>query len=185
MVMAILKPSQAYSHIATQYDKIYSSHKCEIENEYIRTILKKHNIPDGQVLDLGCGWGVLSSYLAMQGANVVGVDIDKKVKPYFEFISQLNDVYPKFINDDIFSKDFNIDYDYFIACDVCFYKKHTKDWAKFIKRITSENKQLLMSDPGRDPFWELLKICDVPHIVERYHVKEPRKADSYLVIFGE
>ena len=55
MVMAILKPSQAYSHIATQYDKIYSSHKCEIENKYIRTILKKHNIPDGQVLDLGCG----------------------------------------------------------------------------------------------------------------------------------
>ena len=49
MVMAILKPKQAYSHIATQYDKIYSSYKCEIENQYIRTILKKHKIPDGQV----------------------------------------------------------------------------------------------------------------------------------------
>ena len=168
----------------------HSIHGYKIWNSSLVLIdaLKKLNLKfseDNLILDLGCGWGVLSSYLAMQGANVVGVDIDKKVKPYFEFISQLNDVYPKFINDDIFSKDFNIDYDYFIACDVCFYKKHTKDWAKFIKRITSENKQLLMSDPGRDPFWELLKICDVPHIVERYHVKEPRKADSYLVILGE
>ena len=42
--MAILKPQQAYSKIAKDYDKIYSSYKCEIENEYIRTILKNKKI---------------------------------------------------------------------------------------------------------------------------------------------
>ena len=47
--MAILKPQQAYSKIAKDYDKIYSSYKCEIENEYIRTILKKNKINDGYV----------------------------------------------------------------------------------------------------------------------------------------
>ena len=42
-----------------------------------------------------------------------------------------------------------------------------------------------MSDPGRDPFWKLLEVCDVPHVLERYYVKKPRKTDAYLVIFGD
>ena len=50
--MAILKPQQAYSKIAKDYDKIYSSYKCEIENEYIRTILKNKKINEGFVLEL-------------------------------------------------------------------------------------------------------------------------------------
>ena len=74
---------------------------------------------------------------------------------------------------------------YFIACDVCFWKKHIKQWKKFIKRVVKDGKQLLMCDPGRESFWELLKICDVPHIVERHYISKPRKTDSYIVIFGE
>ena len=79
LVMAILKPQQAYSHIATQYDKIYSSHKCEIENEYIRTILKKNNIPDGQVLDLGCGTGNFLDWFPESFFRFEGVDISKEM----------------------------------------------------------------------------------------------------------
>ena len=85
MVMAILKPSQAYSHIATQYDKIYSSHKCEIENEYIRTILKKHNIPDGQVLDLGCGTGNFLDWFPESLFRFEGVDISKEMIKVAEY----------------------------------------------------------------------------------------------------
>jgi len=137
------------------------------------------------IADLGCGWGVLTSYFAKQNANVVGIDSDKKVKPYFDFTTKLNNVYPKFVNDDIFSKDFDFNYDLFIACDVCFHDKYTNSWAKFIRQIIKNKKQLLMSDPGRDPFWKLLEVCDVPHVVERYYVKKPRKTDAYLVIFGD
>jgi predicted nicotinamide N-methyase len=90
-----------------------------------------------------------------------------------------------FLCDDFFKKDFEIDYDYFIACDVCFWKKHIKQWKKFIKRVVKDGKQLLMCDPGRESFWELLRICDVPHIVERHYISKPRKTDSYIVIFGE
>ena len=85
MVMAILKPKQAYSHIATQYDKIYSSHKCEIENEYIRTILKKHNIPDGQILDLGCGTGNFLDWFPQSIFHFEGVDISKEMIKVAEY----------------------------------------------------------------------------------------------------
>ena len=137
------------------------------------------------VLDLGCGWGVLSSYLALNGANVVGVDKDPNVEPYFKCVADINNVSTLFLCDDFFKKDFEIDNDYFIACDVCFWKKHIKQWKKFIKRVVKDGKQLLMCDPGRESFWELLKICDVPHIVERHYISKPRKTDSYIVIFGE
>jgi SAM-dependent methyltransferase len=118
------------------------------------------------VLDLGCGWGVLSSYLALNGANVVGVDKDPNVEPYFKCVADINNVSTLFLCDDFFKKDF-------------------EQWKKFIKRVVKDGKQLLMCDPGRESFWELLRICDVPHIVERHYISKPRKTDSYIVIFGE
>jgi predicted nicotinamide N-methyase len=168
----------------------HTNHGYKVWNSSIVLIdaLKDLNLnyrQDDLIADLGCGWGIVTSYLSKHGANVVGIDIDKKVKPYFEFTTKLNDVYPKFISEDIFSKDFNNDYDLFIACDVCFYARHTKNWLKFIRTIVADGKQLLMSDPGRDPFWDLVKTCEVPHVIERHYVTKPRKTDSYLVIFGE
>ena len=77
--MAILKPQQAYSHIAKTYDEIYSSHKCEIENQYIRTILKKHSIPDGNILDLGCGTGNFLDWFPESIFRFEGVDISKEM----------------------------------------------------------------------------------------------------------
>ena len=77
--MAILKPQQAYSKIAKNYDKIYSSYKCEIENEYIRTILKKNKINDGYVLDLGCGTGNFLDWFPESIFTFKGIDISKEM----------------------------------------------------------------------------------------------------------
>ena len=44
--MGILRPQQAYSKIAKDYDKIYSSVKCEIENNYIRVLEDYSKVDD-------------------------------------------------------------------------------------------------------------------------------------------
>ena len=75
--MAILKPQQAYSKIAKDYDKIYSSYKCEIENEYIRTILKNKKLDEGFVLDLGCGTGNFLDWFPDSIFRFKGIDISK------------------------------------------------------------------------------------------------------------
>ena len=150
-------------------------------------IIKSINIliqKNSTVLDIGTGWGVLSSYLSKQGADVTGVDIDEKVKPFFNFVTNLNNVNPKFINKDIFSKDFDLNYDYYIACDVCFRKEHSANWVSLINKIVKQNKKLLMCDPGRKEFWNMIAACDVPHVMNRHYINKPREGDSFVVIFG-
>ena len=85
MVMAILKPKQAYSKIAKNYDNIYSSVKCEIENNYIRTILKNNNVPDGNVLDLGCGTGNYLDWFPNSFFKFKGIDISKEMIDVAEY----------------------------------------------------------------------------------------------------
>ena len=85
MVMAILRPQHAYSKIAKDYDKIYSSVKCEIENNYIRTILKNENIPNGNVLDLGCGTGNYLDWFPDSFYKFKGIDISKEMIDVAEY----------------------------------------------------------------------------------------------------
>ena len=45
------------------------------------------------MLDVGCGWGVLSCYLAKTfDSAVIGLDADEAVKPYFDFHAEKNNV---------------------------------------------------------------------------------------------
>ena len=64
-------------------------------------IIKSINIQiqkNSTVLDIGTGWGVLSSYLSKQGADVTGVDIDEKVKPFFNFVTIYQNIWTNVIS---------------------------------------------------------------------------------------
>jgi predicted nicotinamide N-methyase len=72
----------------------------------------------------------------------------------------------------------------YIACDVCFWRHQIDQWLELIDKLVANKKQLIMCDPGRQSFWELLDYCQVPHFIERKFIKEPRKTDSYITVFG-
>tara|TARA_Y100001973_G_C5163798_1_gene314958 strand:+ start:770 stop:1372 length:603 start_codon:yes stop_codon:yes gene_type:complete len=165
-------------------NKIWDSSMVIIES------LDEMDIINNKILDLGCGWGALTHYLQSKGAYAVGMDADKNVKPYFDLMSSLMNVKPKFILQDIFSKPLRLDFDTYIAVDVCFWNIHTDLWINLIKYLNNNDKQLIMVDPGRESFWELLdKISDGKHDVcfhyQRLHINKPKKTDAYIVIFGE
>src|SRR5690554_8058914 len=47
---------------------------------------------DCKLLELGCGWGVVSDYAASQlGIKATGMDIDDKVLPYIDTLAATND----------------------------------------------------------------------------------------------
>ncbi len=64
----------AYSDFASVYDMFMDNIPYEEWCEYITMLLKKYNINDGLVLDLGCGTGTLTSMLAEKGYDMIGVD---------------------------------------------------------------------------------------------------------------
>lgn len=66
--------SGAYTDFAGVYDMFMDNIPYEEWCEYIVTLLKKHGIEDGLVLDLGCGTGTLTELLADRGYDMIGVD---------------------------------------------------------------------------------------------------------------
>ncbi|MCG8312575.1 MAG: class I SAM-dependent methyltransferase [Pseudomonadales bacterium] len=138
-------------------------------------------------MDIGCGWGVLSCYLAKEfGAGVIGLDADEAVKPYYEYHAQENDVDIHFSVGTMQSvkKNALLEVDMIVGADICFWPELGKDWKKLIKRaLDSGVEQIYLADPGRSPFWDLVKHCEKKYggQVWSHDIKKPFKSDKYIL----
>lgn len=65
---------EAYSEFARVYDQFMDQTPYESWCEFLTMYLKKEQISDGLVVDLGCGTGTLTRLLAEQGYDMIGVD---------------------------------------------------------------------------------------------------------------
>lgn len=66
---------ESYSELAECYDIFMDAVPYEQWLGYIRNMFEKYNIPQGLVLDLGCGTGILTEMLAEAGYDMIGVDL--------------------------------------------------------------------------------------------------------------
>lgn len=65
---------EAYTGFAQMYDLFMDTVPYEEWGAYVVSELQKAQIESGLVLDLGCGTGILTEYLAGQGYDMIGVD---------------------------------------------------------------------------------------------------------------
>lgn len=139
------------------------------------------------VLDIGCGWGVLSSYIAREfDANVTGMDADEAVKPYFDYHADKNKVELDFSvgTMDSLKKKSLKDVDMLVGADICFWPELGRDWKKLIKRALDAGvEQIYVADPGRSPFWDLVKHCEKNYGGEvwSHDIKKPFKSEKYIL----
>lgn len=65
---------EAYTGFAFVYDLFMDETPYDKWGAYIENSLKEYGIFDGIILDLGCGTGVMTEYLAQKGYDMIGVD---------------------------------------------------------------------------------------------------------------
>lgn len=65
---------EAYTGFAEVYDTFMDNIPYEEWGEYLTGLLKEYGVPDGLLLDLGCGTGSMTELLAEAGYDMIGVD---------------------------------------------------------------------------------------------------------------
>jgi predicted nicotinamide N-methyase len=130
----------------------------------IMEYLLKNPLDDGQqVLDLGCGWGLLSIFCAKQfNADVTSLDADELVFPYLDTHATVNNVQLKTLHSrfaDI-AEDELLTTDVLLGGDICYWDGMVNELQVLIARaLVCGVKKIIIADPGRETFYRLASHC--------------------------
>jgi predicted nicotinamide N-methyase len=139
------------------------------------------------VLDIGCGWGPVSIYLASRGHKVTGLDIDEQVFEFLKLQAELNQVSVKTMQgsmDNLSKKDLQ-NYYAITGADICFWPELRDSWFSLLKRAAKAGvKKAIIADPGRQPFLDLIDKCNTQWncVMEPWYCLEPKKFIGHILI---
>ena len=114
-----------------------------------------------RVLEIGCGRGLLGIFLAKKYAcKVTASDFDEKVIPLVKIQAKVNnvDIETKVASFSELTVEYLKDFDLVIGSEICYSEEVAKDLTKLIeKAMTAGVKKLILADPGRPDFKELMQ----------------------------
>jgi predicted nicotinamide N-methyase len=141
-------------------------------------------------LEIGCGWGLVGLYLnKFQEINVDAVDIDSKVMAYHQLHTSINDCKVNFevCNFEKISGHKLAKYQYVLGSDICFWDELTQPLFELIQRAKESGvKKILISDPGRPPFWKLAELCaqEFKSEVISRRIEKPWNTEKYILVIN-
>lgn len=150
--------------------------------DYVASHRFKHK---ARVLDVGCGWGPASIFLASESYKVTGLDVDADVFAFLELQADLNQVKVKTRQGDMksLSAEELAQFDIITGADICFWDELTEEWFALLKRAAKAGvKQLVLADPGREPFFQLMKKCEKrwPSEMLEWYSLEPSRFEGFI-----
>lgn len=143
--------------------------------------------PAGPVLDLGCGWGLLSTFVARHfGIAACGVDADPAVAPFFHLQAQMNGVECDFLERRFAELGGEVltAFPCVIGADICFWDDMAQELAQLVDRAIDVGVEtVLIADPGRPPFWEFADHCAVEYCAEvfSHRIESPWPTEKWIL----
>lgn len=167
-----------------KYTKRGSVHWKEIMSKDIRVFNSYHkarygwilktagDIKGKKVLDLGCGDGVLTYFLAKAGARVTGVDNDETGLQYAnEKLSEFNkakNLTYTFVNASVYDLPFEADtFDVVVNCEVIEHLPEPERMLREMKRVLKPQGRVVITTPHR-----LTEVPQDPNHVKEYFPTE-------------
>jgi 2-polyprenyl-3-methyl-5-hydroxy-6-metoxy-1,4-benzoquinol methylase len=154
----------AYAHKNPLIDFIFWQ-RIDVAIKKIQNSKKELN-----VLDFGCGTGVVSFELSKQGCNVTSIDLDltpqKSLSQFVNFPNNIN-----FLEGDIFNQQFNQKFDIIIALDVLEHipldilPKYLNHFAELL----SENGKVIVSGPTENILYKIGRFIAGSDFTGSYH----------------
>lgn len=123
------------------------------------------NIKNIDVLDLGCGGGLVSEPLARLGANVTGIDFVENNIKVAKLHSKKKNLNIKYISKDIENLDIKKKFDLIIMFEIL---EHLDDWEKFLKKIKinlKKNGKIIISTINRNIISKYIAIYFAENIL--------------------
>jgi len=159
-INVLLSPHPAIRQLKRQFKANSHGNRFWWSSWLLMDYFRRRGIPSGsRILEVGCGWGLLSIYCAKKHKAVAtGADIDRNVLPYGMFHADINNVNVNFIQkgfEQLTKKDLE-NYDIILGADICFWDDMTGLLKNLILRAKKAGvKQVFISDPVRSPFESL------------------------------
>ncbi len=161
-------------------------HSCYVLMDFLKQFPPE---PQSKVIELGCGWGLLSAFVAKEfNAEVTGVDADANVKPFYELHAEVNGVdlsFKKKRFEQVKGKLLQ-GTDLVVGSDICFWDEMVDLLFNLINRAKKAGvKTVMISDPCRSPFTALATRCkkkyDKVEVIAK-HLSRPVNASGEILI---
>ena len=133
---------------------------------YILDQLNRKNIVEAEILDLGCGGGLVSESLAKLGAVVTGVDFVKENIKIASDHASKNNLNINYINQNIEKLKIKKKFDVIIMFEIL---EHLDDWKVFIMKIKKNLKRngiLIISTINRNVISKISAIYIAENILK-------------------
>jgi predicted nicotinamide N-methyase len=179
----VRKLKRQQSHHSAHGNKVWRS--SFVLMDYLTTYPPK---PESQVLDVGCGWGLTSIFLAKEyAAKVTGLDIDSGVKPFLRLQAQVNQCEINFQCggfESLTATELSA-FHLIVAADICFWDEMVDPLLTLFRNALSAGvKRIVIADPGRPPFWSLcehaVETLDAEIVTRRIY--EPWRTEKFLLV---
>lgn len=144
--------------------------------------------PGSEILEVGCGWGLLAIYCAKHfRAHVTAADADPHVFPFLDTHCLLNDVQVESLvtrYEELKIKDLR-GFDLVLGGDICFWDELVDPLYTMVKKaVKAKVGKIIIADPGRPPFMELARRCkeDFGGEILDWAISKPRKVSGNLLV---